>query len=68
MEITIYLSLVFLTLYVIGLIIRRIIFLRARRRMREESRWGGRIIARADEVARPGHDPRVTGYRSRDFH
>ena len=50
MEITIYLSLVFLTLYVIGLIIRRIIFLRARRRMREESRWGGRIIVRADEV------------------
>src|SRR5438309_3425774 len=50
MEITIYLSLVFLTLYVIGLIIRRIIFLRARRRMREESRWGGRIIAWADEV------------------
>ncbi len=25
-------------------------------------------LARADEVARPGHDPRVTGYRSRDFH
>ena len=38
MEITIYLSLVFLTLYVIGLIIRRIIFLRARCRMKEENR------------------------------
>jgi error-prone DNA polymerase len=25
-------------------------------------------LARADEVARPGHDPRVVGYRSRDFH
>jgi error-prone DNA polymerase len=25
-------------------------------------------LARADEVARPGHDPRVAGYHSRDFH
>ena len=25
-------------------------------------------LARADEVARPGHDTRVAGYHSRDFH
>ncbi|HZA53071.1 MAG TPA: Rieske (2Fe-2S) protein [Candidatus Udaeobacter sp.] len=50
MKITIYISLVFLTAYMIGLVIRRLIFLRDQRRMREESRWGGRVIAKADEV------------------
>jgi nitrite reductase/ring-hydroxylating ferredoxin subunit len=53
MEITIYLSVMFLTLYVVGLAIHRFVFLRDKRRMREESRSGGRVIARADELA-PG--------------
>jgi nitrite reductase/ring-hydroxylating ferredoxin subunit len=53
MEITIYLSLVFLTPYGVGLAIHRLVFLRDKRRMREESRLGGRVIARADELA-PG--------------
>jgi nitrite reductase/ring-hydroxylating ferredoxin subunit len=50
MEITIYLSIVFLTLYAAGLVIRRVIFLRDKRRMGEESRSGRRIIARAGEL------------------
>ncbi len=50
MEITIYLSLVLLTLYVIGLSIRRFIFVRDRRRMRQEIRAGGRAIARVGEI------------------
>ena len=50
MEITIYISVVLLTVYVVGLAVRRFIFLRDRRRMRQESRSAGRIIARADEL------------------
>jgi nitrite reductase/ring-hydroxylating ferredoxin subunit len=50
MQITIYVSLVFLTLYVIGLAVHRFIFLRDQRRMREESRFGGRVIAKAAEL------------------
>lgn len=50
MEFTIYLSLVLLALYLIGLVIYRFIFLRDKRRMGRESRWGGRAIARVDEV------------------
>lgn len=50
MKITIYLSLVFLALYLIGLIIRRILFLRDRRRMWAESRGGGRVIAQTEEL------------------
>jgi nitrite reductase/ring-hydroxylating ferredoxin subunit len=53
MAITIYLSLAFLAIYIIGLTIHRWIFLRDRRRMEEESREGGRVIARVDELA-PG--------------
>lgn len=53
MAITIYLSLIFLALYLVGLAIHRGIFLRDRRRMVEESRNGGRVIAKVDELA-PG--------------
>jgi len=51
MEFTLYLSLAFLALYIIGLAIRRYIFLRDQRRMREESRLGGRVVANVDEMA-----------------
>jgi len=53
MAITIYLSLIFLALYLVGLAIHRGIFLRDRRRMVEESRNGSRVIAKVDELA-PG--------------
>lgn len=53
MTVTIYLSLAFLALYLIGLIIRRILFLRDEARMRRESRLGGRVVARVEEM-RPG--------------
>jgi len=49
MEFTIYLSLVFLALYLIGLAIRRLLFWRDQRRMEQESRSGGRVIAKVDE-------------------
>ncbi|MBI1997188.1 MAG: Rieske 2Fe-2S domain-containing protein [Deltaproteobacteria bacterium] len=50
MEFTIYLSLVFLALYLIGLALRRFFFLRDKRRMQAQSRLGGRTIARVDEL------------------
>jgi nitrite reductase/ring-hydroxylating ferredoxin subunit len=50
MKITIYLSLFFLIAYVVGLAIRRVLFLRDKRRMQQESRMGGRIVARTTEV------------------
>ena len=50
---TVYASLVFLSLYLLGLTIRRVIFLRDRERMERESRSEGRVIARVDEM-RPG--------------
>jgi nitrite reductase/ring-hydroxylating ferredoxin subunit len=50
MRITIYLSLFFLTAYLIGLAIRRAVFLRDKRLMQEQSRRGGRIVARATEI------------------
>jgi nitrite reductase/ring-hydroxylating ferredoxin subunit len=50
MEITIYLSLFFVVLYLIGLIIRQYIFVRDQKRMRDESRLGGRVIARVHEL------------------
>jgi nitrite reductase/ring-hydroxylating ferredoxin subunit len=50
MRITLYLSLFFLLAYLIGLVIRRVIFLRDKRRMHDESRRGGRIIARTAEM------------------
>jgi nitrite reductase/ring-hydroxylating ferredoxin subunit len=53
MEITIYLSLLFLVLYLIGLAIQKIFFLRDKRRMQRESRAGGRVVARVEEV-KPG--------------
>jgi nitrite reductase/ring-hydroxylating ferredoxin subunit len=53
MAITIYLSLVFLALYLAALVIHRLIFLRDKRRMREESREESRVIAKVDEFT-PG--------------
>ena len=53
MVITIYLSLTFLALYLIGLAIRRWIFLRDRRAMASESREGGRVIAKVGDL-KPG--------------
>jgi nitrite reductase/ring-hydroxylating ferredoxin subunit len=50
MATTIYLSLSFLALYLIGLAIHRWIFTRDRKRMLAESRAGGRVVARADEL------------------
>ena len=53
MAMTIYLSLIFLVLYLIGLMVRRRIFVRDRNRMAAESRTGGRVVARVSEV-QPG--------------
>jgi nitrite reductase/ring-hydroxylating ferredoxin subunit len=53
MAITLYLSAFFLVAYVIGLIIRRIVFLRDKQRMQEQSRPGGTVIAKVEDVA-PG--------------
>jgi nitrite reductase/ring-hydroxylating ferredoxin subunit len=53
MAITLYLSLFFLVVYVAGLAVRRYLFWRDKRLMAEQSRSGGRIIARVDELS-PG--------------
>lgn len=53
MRTTAYLSFLFLALYVIGLAIRKYFFMRDKRRMESESRSGGRVIARVEEIA-PG--------------
>lgn len=53
MAVTIYISLVLLSLYLIGLVIHRGIFLRDKRRMEAESRSGGRVIAKVRDLA-PG--------------
>jgi len=53
MSLTIYLSLFFLCLYLLGLFIRRYLFLRDKARMERESRLAGRVIARVEEM-RPG--------------
>jgi len=53
MAITIYVSLLFLALYLVCLSIRRVIFLSDRRRMEEQSREGARVIAQVEELA-PG--------------
>ncbi len=50
MAITIYLSLVFFVLYAGGLVIRRYLFLRDKRRMQNESRDFGRLIAKAEDL------------------
>jgi len=46
MALTIYLSLFFLIAYLVGLAIHRALFLRDKRRMMQESRAGGKIVAR----------------------
>ncbi|HTN71659.1 MAG TPA: Rieske 2Fe-2S domain-containing protein, partial [Methylomirabilota bacterium] len=48
-----YVSILFLILYIIGLVTQRLIFLRDQRRMEAQSRAGGRVIAKVHEVA-PG--------------
>ena len=53
MEVTVYLSVLFLVLYLAGLAIHRFKFLRDKRRMQDESRNGGRVIAKVDELS-PG--------------
>mgnify|MGYP003577696943 CR=1 FL=1 len=53
MALTIYLSLIFLALYLVGLVIHGWLFLRARRTMADESRDGGRVIAKVGDLA-PG--------------
>jgi nitrite reductase/ring-hydroxylating ferredoxin subunit len=53
MAITLYLSLFFLTLYVIGLAIYRVKLQRDKRRMAEESREGARVVAKVEEL-QPG--------------
>jgi nitrite reductase/ring-hydroxylating ferredoxin subunit len=53
MVFTLYLSLFFLLVYLVGLAVRRYFFLRDRRRMEAESREGGRRIVRVEEL-RPG--------------
>ena len=53
MAFTLYLSLVFLVVYLFGLAIRRVIFVRDKRRMAAQSRLGGRVVASVDEIA-PG--------------
>jgi len=50
MELTLYLSLAFLTLYLIGLAVQRFFFWRDKRRMEAESRLGARAIAKVDEL------------------
>jgi len=50
MELTLYLSLAFLTLYLIGLAVQRFFFWRDKRRMEAESRLGGRVVAKVDEL------------------
>lgn len=53
MLLTVYLSLAFLALYLIGLAIRRWFFLRDKRIMAAESRGGSRVVARIGDLA-PG--------------
>jgi nitrite reductase/ring-hydroxylating ferredoxin subunit len=53
MKLTLYLSLIFLSLYALGLVIRRVLFWKDRARMELESRAGGRVIARVGELG-PG--------------
>ena len=50
MTVTIYLSISFLVLYAAGLVIRRYLFHRDKRLMQQETREGGRLIARVEEV------------------
>jgi nitrite reductase/ring-hydroxylating ferredoxin subunit len=51
--ITLYLSLLFLALYLIGILVQKYLFLREKRSMELESRQGGRVVARVQEL-QPG--------------
>jgi nitrite reductase/ring-hydroxylating ferredoxin subunit len=53
MAVTIYLSLTFLVLYLIGLAIHRWFFLRDKRKMAAETRDGARVVAKVGDIA-PG--------------
>ena len=53
MAATVYLSLAFLAIFLVGLLVRRFVFLRDRSQMEQKGRLVGRMIARAEEVA-PG--------------
>ena len=53
MAVTIYLSLTFLLLYLIGLAIHRWFFLRDKRKMAAETRDGARVVAKVGDLA-PG--------------
>ena len=53
MEITVYLSIIFLVVYLVSLCIHRYSFLRDKRRMRDESRDGARVISQVEDL-RPG--------------
>lgn len=53
MTLTIYISLLFLFLWCVGLAVRRYLFLRDKSRMEGESRSAGRVIARVEELG-PG--------------
>jgi nitrite reductase/ring-hydroxylating ferredoxin subunit len=53
MRLTLYLSLIFLAVYIVALAVRRFLFLRDQVRMKEESKSGGRVVARVEEMA-PG--------------
>jgi len=53
MAVTVYLSLIFLTLYLISLALQRWWFCRDRARMAAETREGARVIARVDDIS-PG--------------
>lgn len=50
MEVTVYLSLLFLVLYLAGLAIQRFRFQRDKKRMQDESRDGARMVARVEEM------------------
>ncbi|MBM2803634.1 MAG: Rieske 2Fe-2S protein, partial [Deltaproteobacteria bacterium] len=50
MAATLYLSLIFLLLYLAGLAIHRWMFWRDKKHMQQESREGGRIVARVGEL------------------
>src|SRR3954471_3920344 len=53
MRTTLYLSLVFLSVYLAALAVRQYIFLRDKRRMERESKVAGRVVARVADMA-PG--------------
>ncbi|HUC98945.1 MAG TPA: Rieske 2Fe-2S domain-containing protein [Candidatus Polarisedimenticolaceae bacterium] len=53
MEITVYLSILFLVLYLVSLCIHRYSFVRDKGRMRDESRDGARVISQVEDLS-PG--------------